>query len=73
MEKKKNVKKAKNTKAKVKQGYLKGVKSEMSKVVWPKKDEIAKYTIATIGFIIIVVGFFLLLNLLLSVIKGVFN
>lgn len=73
MEKKKNVKKAKNTKTKAKQGYLKNVKSEMSKVVWPKKDEIAKYTIATIGFIIIVVGFFLLLNLLLSVIKGVFN
>ena len=73
MEKKKNAKKAKNTKTKVKQSYVKSVKSEMSKVVWPKKSEIAKYTIATIGFIIILVGFFLLLNLGLSVVKDVFN
>lgn len=79
-EKKKDVKvnNAKNTNSKgkvkktKKQGYLKALKLELSKVVWPKKNEVLKYTIATIGFIIILVIFFLLLNLLLSVVKGMF-
>ena len=71
MEKKSKNKKSKNTKTK--KGYLKAVKTEMSKVVWPKRKEVIKYTIATVVFIIIFVGFFLLLNLGLSVIKGVFN
>ena len=77
MEKKKNVKKAKNTKntknKKVKTSYIKAVRSEMSKVVWPKRNEVAKYTIATIGFVIIIVAFFLLLNFGLSVVKDVFG
>ena len=64
-------KKSKNTKTK--KSYLKAVRSEMSKVIWPKKEDLIKYTIATICFVIIVVGFFLLLNLGLSVVKGVFG
>ena len=68
----KNVKKAKNTKTK-KTNYLKAVRSEMSKVVWPKRSEVVKYTIATLGFVVILVGFFLLLNLGLSVVKDVFG
>ena len=71
METKNKSKKQKN--AKNKKGYLKSLKSEMSKVIWPKKGEVAKYTIATVVFVIILVGFFLLLNLGLSVIKGVFG
>ena len=71
MEKKVKSKKTKNTKAK--KSYMKAVRSEMSKVVWPKKGELIKYTIATIVFVIIIVGFFLLLNLGLSVVKGVFS
>ena len=68
--KKKN---SKNTKTKAKKSYFKAVKSEMSKVVWPEKKDLIKYTVATIVFVIILVGFFLLLNLGLSVVKGVFG
>ncbi len=63
--------KAKNKSKKVKKGYFKAVKSEMSKVVWPKKSDLVKYTVATIVFVIVLVGFFLLLNLGLAGIKGV--
>lgn len=68
-------KKTKNTKTKTKkkkQGFFKAVKTELNKVVWPKKNEVLKYTIATIVFIVILIIFFLLLNLGLSVIKGMF-
>lgn len=71
----KKITKTKNTKTKTKkkkQSFFKGVKAELSKVVWPKKNEVLKYTIATIGFVVILVLFFLLLNLLLSVVKGIF-
>lgn len=71
----KKVAKAKNTKNKTKkkkQSFFKSVKIELSKVVWPKKNEVLKYTIATIVFIVILIIFFLLLNLGLSVIKGMF-
>ena len=74
MKEKSKSKKAKNTKTKkVKKNYFKAVRSEMSKVVWPNKKDLLKYTIATIVFVIILVGFFLLLNLGLSVVKGVFS
>lgn len=66
----KNTKKTKETKKKT--NYFKAIKSEMSKVVWPKGNEIVKYTIATIGFVILFVAYFLLLNLLMSFIKGLF-
>lgn len=58
-------------KKKKKNSYLKGVKSEMKKVSWPTKKEVLKYTIATLVFIAIVVAFFLLLNLLLTLIVEV--
>ena len=67
----KNVKKTKKENTK-KQSYLKQVKSEMKKVSWPEKKEVAKYTIATLTFCLIVCGFFQLLNLVLSFIKGMF-
>ena len=74
MKEKSKSKTVKNTKTKkAKKSYLKAVRSEMSKVVWPKRNELIKYTIATIVFVIILVGFFLLLNLGLSVVKGVFS
>ena len=69
----KNVKSKKSKNTKTKKSYLKAVRSEMSKVVWPKKEELIKYTIATVVFVVILVGFFLLLNLGLSVVKGVFS
>ena len=73
MEKKSKSNNSKNTKTKVKKNYLKAVRSEMSKVVWPKREEVIKYTVATVVFVVILVGFFLLLNLGLSVVKGVFS
>ncbi len=66
--------KTKNNKKKVqKENYFAGVKSEMSKVKWPSKQEVLKYTLATIIFMIVLVIFFLLMDLIMSVIKGAFN
>ena len=57
---------------KQKENYLKSVKKEMKLVKWPTWKEVIKNTIATIVLIVILCGFFLLLNLLLAVIKGWF-
>ena len=54
-----------------KESYLSGVKSELKKVSWPKFKDILKYTFATIIFCLILAGFFSILNLILSLIKGV--
>ncbi len=76
-EKTKNVKKVKTvkkTKTKApKESYLKGVKKEMKLVKWPTFKEVIKYTIATVIMCLVVCGFFLLLNLLLSLVKGWIN
>lgn len=55
----------KQTKIK-KDGYLKGVSKELSKVKWPDKKEVFKYTVSTIIFILVVVGFFILLTMGMS-------
>lgn len=65
-------KKVKTTKKK-KESIFTGVKREMKKVTWPSKKDIIKYSVATLVFCIVVMIFFQLLNLGLSVIKGVFN
>lgn len=71
---KKKVESKKNKEKKVKkENYFVGVKSELSKVKWPTKQEVLKYTIATIIFIVVLVIFFVLLSLLMSFVKGVFN
>lgn len=62
----------KNTPKAPKESFLKGVKKEMSLVKWPTWKEVLKNTISTLVLCIIVCGFFILLNLLLSVIKGMF-
>ncbi len=54
-------------------GLLKNVKMEMKKVTWPNKKEVLKYSVATLVFCIVVMIFFQVLNLGLSVIKGAFN
>ena len=73
-EKTNNVKKVKTVKKEnsksPKESYLKGVKKEMKLVKWPSFKEVVKYTIATVGLCLVVCGFFLLLNLLLSLVKG---
>lgn len=53
-----------------KQSYLQGVKSEIKKISWAEPKEVLKYTIATIIFIVIVLMFFLILNLILTSIVG---
>lgn len=74
-EKTKNVKKVKTVKKTKapKESYLKGVKKEMKLVKWPSFKEVIKYTIATVIMCLVVCGFFLLLNLLLSLVKGWIN
>ena len=64
--KKKNVPKVK------KENYFKSVGKEMKLVKWPTWKEVLKNTVATISLIVIIVTFFLLLNLLLSIVKGWF-
>lgn len=68
VEKKKTVKKEVNKAPK--ERYLKSVKKEMALVKWPTWKEVLKNTVATLVLCIIICGFFLLLQLLLSVIKG---
>ena len=64
-------KKSAKPKAK-KEGYLKSVAKEMKLVKWPTWKEVLKNTLATIVLIVIIVGFFLLLNFLLAIVKGWF-
>ena len=47
-------------------------KQELKKVSWPSIKDILKYTSATIVFVLILTGFFSLLNLGLSFVKGLF-
>jgi preprotein translocase subunit SecE len=51
--------------------FLKGVKTEMHKVRWPNKKEMAVYSFATIFCIVIFSLFFAGLDILRSLIKGV--
>ncbi len=68
----KKEKKAKKDKA-PKENYFVGVRNELSKVKWPSKKEVLKYTVATIVFIVVLVVFFILLSMAMSAIKGAFN
>ncbi len=68
--KEKKAKKDKKVKKVKKESYFEGVRNEIAKVKWPTKKEVFKYTVATIIFVLILVGFFVLLDLLMSVIKG---
>lgn len=72
-EKAKSVKKKVNTKKQKKEKFSHGLKLELKKVVWPSKKDVFKYTAATLVFCIVVMVFFQLLNLGLSVIKGVIS
>jgi len=54
-----------------KESYLRGVKSELKKVSLPKFKDVLKYSGATIILCLVMAGWFSLLNLLLSYIKGV--
>ncbi len=69
-EKKKN--KNKQKKEKKKSGlfaYFKSVKSEISKVKWPSKKDMIKYSIATIVFILFFAIFFYCIDFVIAIIK----
>ncbi len=74
-----NSKKVRDTKKKdkkvktKKEGFFKGIKKELKLVKWPAAKDIVKYTIATVVFCIILVLFFELLNMILALVKGLFN
>ncbi len=55
-----------------KNGYFKEVGKELSKVKWPERKDIIKYTIATVIFVLIVVAFFLVLTMGMSWIVELF-
>ena len=76
----KQTKKTKNTEKKVKkektnkQSFFKQVKAELKKVKWPTKNEMIKYSIAVIVFIIVFGVYFYGLDALFawlsSLVKG---
>ncbi len=74
MAKKEETKKNKKNGNKVKkESYFVSLKNELSKVKWPSKQEIFKYTVSTVVFVAALVLFFILLSVLMSAIKGAFN
>ncbi len=66
------VKKDKKSAKPKKENFLKSVRREMGNVNWPTRKNVFKYSITTVVFILFVTGFFLLLNVLMSVVKGWF-
>lgn len=65
---KKDIKKSNKSK----EGYFKKVRKELKLVKWPSAKECFKYTVSTIVLCVLLSGFFLLLNLMLSFVKGLF-
>jgi preprotein translocase SecE subunit len=51
--------------------FFVGVKKEMKKVRWLNKKDLAKYSVATITFIVIFMAFFALSDVVLSYIRSV--
>ena len=66
-------KEKKNRNEKKKGGFFKGLRLELKKDSWPNKKDVFKYSMATLVFCIVVMAFFQILDLGLSVVKGVFN
>ena len=53
--------------------FCHGVKSEFHKVHWPSKENMIKYSIATIFFIVFCAGFFYLIDVIFALIQSLFN
>ena len=66
MAKKEKIKKEK------KDSFFKGVVEEMKKVKWPSFKDVLKFTLATFVMCAIFIVFFIIINLLASLIKGMF-
>ncbi len=52
--------------------FFHGVSSEFKKVHWPTKENMLKYSIATIFFIIFCGAFFYLIDILFALIRSLF-
>ena len=68
----KKVKEQKKNKKGKKERYFTKVRKELKLVKWPTFKEVLKYSIATIIFVVLICCFFILLNLIMSWIKGMF-
>jgi len=66
MVKKQVTKKKEKKQTKEKELFLTGVKKEMKKVRWPLKNEMIKYSVATLSFIIFFALFFALADLIIA-------
>lgn len=73
VETKKNNKKKitkKEVKKAPKSNFFKEVKAEFSKIKWPTKKDMLKYSIATIVFVIFFALFFYLIDLVMALLKA---
>ncbi len=50
--------------------FLKGVKKEMTRVRWPNKKEMAKFSVATISIMLFFMAFFTISALVVSLLIG---
>jgi len=72
-DKKKSNKKDKNSNKKdksKKSSYFKEVRKELSKVVWPSKKNMVKYSIAVIAFILFFSVFFYVIELIMALLEA---
>ena len=53
--------------------FCHGVKSEFDKVHWPSKENMVKYSIATIIFVIFLAAFFYFIDVIFALIQSLFN
>ena len=53
--------------------FFKGVRKEMSKVHWPTKKDMTKYSIATLGFIFLYSIYFFIADAIIAVFKLLVN
>ena len=53
--------------------FCSGVKSEFKKVHWTSKENMVKYSVASIVFILFCSGFFYLIDVVFALIRSLFN
>lgn len=75
IEEEKTTKKEKKEKVKKerKPSYFSLVRREMKKVVWPSLGDVFKYSLAVIFFCLVLIAFFIGIDALSSLIKGLFS
>lgn len=53
--------------------FFNGVKGEFSKIHWTSKENMVKYSIATIFFILFCSCFFYLIDIIFALVRSIFN